>query len=141
MTIDLNHTIVPARDKWVSARFLAGVLGIPTGAPVARFAPVPLSNGVTLDYMDLADGPPDGAPRAEHAFIPGHYAFLVSDEVLDAALARLTAAGVAYHAQPDGSEPSQLYNSGGGRGFYFRDPDAHLMELFTRPVSPSPLGT
>jgi catechol 2,3-dioxygenase-like lactoylglutathione lyase family enzyme len=134
MTIELNHTVVPARDKWTSARFLAGMLGIPTGAPVARFAPVPLGNGVTLDYMDLADGPPDGLQRVEHAFIPGHYAFLVSDEVFDAALARLTAAGVVYHARPDGTGPSQLYQSEGGRGLYFRDPDEHLMEVFTRPA-------
>ncbi len=134
MTVELNHTIVPARDKWASARFLAGILGIPTGVPVARFAPVPLGNGVTLDYMDLADGPPDGVQRAEQAFIPGHYAFLVPDEVFDAALARLAIAGVAYHAGPDGSGASQLYQSQGGRGLYFRDPDAHLMELFTRPA-------
>src|ERR1700733_13190635 len=140
MTIDLNHTIVPARDKWASARFLAGVLGIPIGAPVARFAPVPLGNGVTLDYMDLADGPPDGVSRGQEAFIPGHYAFLVSDEVFDAALARLAAAHIAYHAHPDGSAPSQLYHSEGGRGLYFRDPDAHLMELFTRPVLADLLG-
>jgi hypothetical protein len=47
MSIQLNHTIVPARDKHVSAEFLAGILGIPTSPDVARFAPVTISNGVT----------------------------------------------------------------------------------------------
>jgi hypothetical protein len=36
MTAQLNHTIVYARNKEVSATFLAGILGIPTSPPVAR---------------------------------------------------------------------------------------------------------
>ena len=29
MTTELNHTIVPAHDPEASARFLAGILGLP----------------------------------------------------------------------------------------------------------------
>ena len=54
MAIELNHTIVPARDPKASARFLAGILGIEVGAPVSHFTPVTLDNQVTLDY-DHAD--------------------------------------------------------------------------------------
>jgi len=54
MAIELNHTIVPARDPKASARFLAGILGIEVGAPVSHFTPVVLDNHVTLDY-DHAD--------------------------------------------------------------------------------------
>ena len=85
MTVELNHVIVPATDKWASARFVADILGINTGPGVARFAPLPLNNGVTMDYMDIADGPPDGMSRPASTPARGHYAFMVSNDVFDAA--------------------------------------------------------
>lgn len=124
MPIQLNHTIVPARDKHASAGFLAGILGIPTSPDVARFAPLILGNGVTLDYMDLADDP------------MRHYAFLVSEDDFDAIFARITAAGLRYHAAPNGDLPGEIYRSRtGGRGVYFPDPDGHLMEVLTRDLT------
>lgn len=124
MSIQLNHTIVPARDKHASAEFLARILGIPTSPDVARFAPVTISNAVTLDYMNLADNPPQ------------HYAFLVSEDTFDAVFARITAAGLRYHADPNGDLPGEIYHSRtGGRGVYFPDPDGHLMEILTRDLT------
>ncbi|MHB1519650.1 MAG: hypothetical protein ACYCVN_14405 [Acidimicrobiales bacterium] len=38
MTIELNHTIVPSRDKHRSAAFVAGILGLETSPPFARFS-------------------------------------------------------------------------------------------------------
>lgn len=132
MTVTLNHTIVQVRDKGTSARFLADILGLSTSPPVARFLPLVLDNDITLDYMDVAD------PH------PQHYAFFVSEDVFDAGFARVTAAGVAYHADPDGGRPGQTYtNQSGGRGFYFADPDGHLMELLTTApptTMPDPTG-
>jgi catechol 2,3-dioxygenase-like lactoylglutathione lyase family enzyme len=124
MTVELNHTIVPARDKHASAAFLSGILGVPVSPGVAHFVPINLGNGVTLDYDDARD------PQ------PHHYAFLVSEDVFDAAFKRVTAAGIPYHADPGGGRPGEIYQSGpGGRGFYFEDPDGHLMELLTRDLS------
>ncbi len=124
MTVELNHTIVPVRDKHASAAFLAGILGLTPSEPVARFAPLALANGVSLDYMNLADNP------------PSHYAFLVGEDTFDAAFTRITAAGLGYHAEPNGDRPGQIYHSRtGGRGVYFPDPDGHLMELLTRDLS------
>ena len=40
MSVELNHTIVPAHDPQASARFLAGILGRPAGPAVAHFTPV-----------------------------------------------------------------------------------------------------
>lgn len=129
MTTQLNHTIVYARDKQVSARFLAGILGITASAPVARFLPVALANGVALDYMDAADGRLETAGGRPQ---PQHYAFLVTEGTFDAAFARIKAAGIRYHGSPNGDEPGEIYhNSRGGRGVYFPDPDGHLMELLT----------
>jgi catechol 2,3-dioxygenase-like lactoylglutathione lyase family enzyme len=124
MTVELNHTIVPARDKHASAEFLSHILGVPVSPDVAHFVPINLGNGVTLDYDDSSD------PQ------PHHYAFLVTEDVFDAAFEKVTASGVPYHAEPGGGRPGEIYRSGsGGRGFYFSDPDGHLMELLTRDLS------
>ncbi|MDP9843667.1 hypothetical protein [Streptosporangium lutulentum] len=42
MTVELNHTIVPARDPQASAQFLAEILGLSVDPPVAHFTPVTL---------------------------------------------------------------------------------------------------
>jgi hypothetical protein len=31
MSIEFNHTIIPAKDKWVSAKFLADILDLEAG--------------------------------------------------------------------------------------------------------------
>ena len=120
MAIELNHTIVPARDPKASAEFLADILGLQVGAPVAHFTPVTLANGVTLDYdhSDHVD---------EH-----HYAFAVSAAEFEAAFGRVKDAGIPYYADPGCRQAGQVYASeNGNHGVYFRDPDGHLMEILT----------
>ena len=117
MTIELNHTIVPARDPQASARFLADILGLAVDPPVAHFTPVTLSNRVTLDY-DQADD-----------FQAHHYAFMVSEAEFDAAFGRIVDADVTYFADPACRQAGQSYHGNGRRGTYFRDPDGHLMEI------------
>ncbi|NUP48821.1 MAG: VOC family protein [Catenulispora sp.] len=120
MSIQLNHTIVRARDHHASAEFLASILGLPVGEDVGHFAPVVLANDVTLDYMTVAD------PQ------PQHYAFLVSDAEFDAAFARIKERGLSYYAQPGGGGRGQIYTRSDSRGVYFDDPDGHAMEILTR---------
>ncbi|WP_328901037.1 VOC family protein [Streptomyces sp. NBC_00441] len=122
MSVELNHTIVPARDPQLSARFLAGLLGLGVGPPLAHFTPVRLANQVTLDY-----------DRAER-FDSHHYAFMVGEQEFDAAFARIRDGGITYYADPACREAGQIYGSRqvpGRRGTYFRDPDGHLMEILT----------
>jgi catechol 2,3-dioxygenase-like lactoylglutathione lyase family enzyme len=129
VSIELNHTIVPARDPKASARFLADILGLPVDPPVAHFTPVTLANSVSLDY-DRSDDP------AEH-----HYAFAVSGDEFDAAFGRVLAAGLTYYADPACQQPGAVYHSKTGfKGVYFRDPDGHLMEILT-PDTPDTAGT
>jgi catechol 2,3-dioxygenase-like lactoylglutathione lyase family enzyme len=120
MAVELNHTIVPAQDKHASAAFLAGILGLPVGGEVGPFVQVELANGVTLDFMDRDDVPSQ------------HYAFLVDDELFDAAYQRLLDAGVQTWADPDHEVPCEINTRWGGRGVYFPDPVGHNMEILTR---------
>jgi catechol 2,3-dioxygenase-like lactoylglutathione lyase family enzyme len=122
-TVQLNHTAVYARDRRLSAGFIAAVLGVEVGAPFGPFLPVDLGNDVTLDYYETSDEPVQSQ----------HYAFLVPEAQFDAMIARLEALGVTYYADPGHTAPGQINRLFGGRGAYFDDPDGHNMEIMTRP--------
>ncbi|MFF3622519.1 VOC family protein [Streptomyces sp. NPDC002467] len=124
--IQLDHTVVHATDRQLSAEFIAAVLGLTPGAPFGPFLPVDLGNDVTLDYYQQPAGEP---------LQPQHYAFLVPDEQFDGMIARLDAIGVTYYADPGHSEPGRVNRLFGGRGAYFADPDGHNMEIMTRPYA------
>lgn len=117
----LNHIIVPAKDKNVSAKFLADILGVQPDPPWGHFVPVRTSNGVALDFIN------------SHDVRTQHYAFLVDDAEFDAGFARIKDRGIPYYARPDKSGPGEINHYWGGRGVYFEDPDGHLLELITKP--------
>jgi catechol 2,3-dioxygenase-like lactoylglutathione lyase family enzyme len=121
--VRLDHVAVLAKDRQLSAEFLAAVLGLRVGAPFGPFLPVDLGNGVTLDFYEQRDEPVQSQ----------HYAFMVPEEEFDAMLARLDALGVTYFADPHHNEPGRFNRLFGGRGAYFTDPDGHNMEIMTRP--------
>jgi len=122
MTITLNHTIVPARDKNAAARVFAELFGLSFERQNGHFAPVRVNETLTLLFDD------DG-----EAFESHHYAFHVSDHEFDSTLGRVQAAGLAFGSAPWSLEDGRLNDWNGGRGFYFKDPDGHILELMTVP--------
>ena len=120
MSIKLNHTIVPAKDKEAAAKFFAEIFGLQYDEPSGHFAPVRVNEELTLDF-DNAE-----------AFEPHHYAFHVSEEEFDAIFRRIQEAGIDWGSGPRSSQDRQLNYRKGGRGVYFRGPDGHLLELLTR---------
>ncbi len=126
MSVELNHTIVAAKDRQVSAEFLAGILGLKVGAAWGPFLPLQTSNSVTLDFVSSAE-----------TITMQHYAFLMSEEEFDGAFERIKAAGVTYYPGPDLSRPGEINHNDGGRGLYVLDPAGHGMEIITRPYGSS----
>jgi catechol 2,3-dioxygenase-like lactoylglutathione lyase family enzyme len=122
MTVQLNHTIVAAKDKARSARFLTELLGLPEPRPFGHFLVVELANGVSLDYVE-----------APHDIAGQHYAFLVSDDVFDALIAKIRERALPHWADPRGQHPGEINTDHGGRGVYFQDPSGHYLEAITRP--------
>ena len=122
MTVDLNHTIVWCRDQEASATFLADILGRPAPARFAHFHVVALDNGVSMDFAAK-----DGAIARQH------YAFLIGDAEFDDVFARVRQRGLTYWADPGRTREGEINTRDNGRGFYFRDPDGHLLEVLTRP--------
>ena len=121
MAIELNHTIVPARDKEESVRFYERILGLKYEGPLGHFAPIRIpSQSLTLDFDN------------RESFQPQHYAFKVSEAEFDEIFARLKDEGLAYGSEPWSAENGEINHWNGGLGVYFRDPDGHLLELLTR---------
>ena len=121
MAVQLNHTIVWCTDKKRSAAFAAEILGLPAAVPFGPFMIVELDNDVSIDFHDA------GADIA-----PQHYAFLISEEEFDQVFARVTERGIEYFADPGCRQRGEINRRDRGRGFYFADPDGHLLEVLTR---------
>ncbi len=121
MPVQLNHTIVAARDKRQSATFLAEILGVAAPTRYGPFLVVELDNGVSLDF---ADG---GSPH------PQHYAFLVGEAEFDEIFERIRGRGLTYWADPFHHRPGEINTNDGGRGVYWEDPSGHNLEIITRP--------
>ena len=111
MTIELNHTIVPANDKEKSARFFADIFGLQYEGSSGHFAPVRVNDRLTLDFDQ------------DDSFDPHHYAFQVSDDVFEAIFKRVQIAGLAYGSHPWDAENRKLNDWNGGRGILLPRPE------------------
>jgi len=119
--IELNHTIVPARDKEQSARFYEKIFGFKYEGPFGHFAPVRIaSQSLSLDFDNRT------------TFEPHHYAFKVGEAEFDDIFSRVKAEGLAYGSGPFTPDDMKINHWNDGRGVYFRDPSGHLLELLTR---------
>ena len=121
MTIQLNHTIVSARDQEASARFLTDILGLPAPTRYGPFTVVQTGE-TSLDFHST-----------DEAITSQHYAFLVSEAAFDDIFGRIQSKGVPYWADPHHTKPGEINTRDGGRGCYFDDPDGHNLEILTRP--------
>lgn len=122
MSVQLDHTIVAARDSNVSATFLSEILGLPAATRMGPFIAVQVANGVTLDFMNSAGD-----------ITPQHYAFAMTDPEFDEIFGRIRERKLAYWADPYRSRPGEIRQQNGARGVYFEDPSGHFLEILTRP--------
>ena len=123
MTIQLNHTIVHAKDKHESARFLVEILGLPAATSFGPFLVVQVANDVSLDFAGTDHGPVHRQ----------HYAFLVGEADFDEIFGRIKKRALPYWADPFHRRPGEINHNDGGRGVYWDDPDGHTLEIITRP--------
>jgi catechol 2,3-dioxygenase-like lactoylglutathione lyase family enzyme len=125
MTIVLDHTIVPAKDKAASAKFFAEIFGLTVKPGQGYFAQVQVNDSLTFDFADEPE------PESHH------YAFHISEAEFEAIFGRVKAKGLPYGSGPYNHTAGQIYTRRGGRGFYFEDPNGHLLEVMTVPETGS----
>jgi catechol 2,3-dioxygenase-like lactoylglutathione lyase family enzyme len=119
MPILLDHTIVPARDKLASAKFFAEIFGLSVKSADGYFAQVQVNDSLTFDFADETE------PQSHH------YAFHISDTEFEAIYERVKSKGLPYGSGPYNHTDGKIYTRRGGRGFYFEDPNGHLLEVMT----------
>ena len=119
MAIQLDHLIVPSRNRLEGAKFLAHLLDVPWAESQGSFTPVYVNENLTLDFADRD-------PFERH-----HYCFRVGDAEFDAIFGRIRAAGITYRSRPRGDNDMQINTRLGGRNLYWEDADGHLWEILT----------
>lgn len=128
MAIHLNHTIVAAHDKEVSATFLTHILGLRPPVLLGPFAVVCIDDETSLDYVNV-----ENDRGSDRDIASQHYAFLVTEKEFDEIFGRIRDRHLTYWADPYRREPNQINRWDDGRGIYFDDPSGHLLEVITRP--------
>lgn len=121
MSIELDHVIVPARNKRSAAELLAFILGVPWAeSGVGPFSPVFINDGFTLDFV-----------QTDSAFPVHHYCFRVNDSAFDDILARISEKGIEYRSSPHGPVDMRINTQNGGRNVYWNEPEGHVWEILT----------
>ena len=122
MQVQLDHLMIPAKDKVAAAQRLAEILDVSWApANVGPFAAVYVNEGLTIDFDEWTE-----------EFPKGHYCFRVSETEFGAILARLQKLGIAYRSLPHGPVDYQVNRSVGGQIVYWAEPDGHVWEVLTR---------
>src|SRR3954469_7081366 len=121
MTIHLDHSIVPSRNKIAGAKLLAELLGVPWAeSSIGPFAPVFVNDGLTLDFIDT-----------DEDFPVYHFCFRVDPAEFDVILERIKAAGIAYRSHVRAPVNMQVSTDFGGKGVYWNEPEGHQWEMLT----------
>ena len=121
MAVQLDHLLIPARNKEAAAKQLAEILGVRWGpANVGPFSAVHVNAGLTIDFDEWTED-----------FPKGHYCFRVAEAEFQAILGRLQASGIAYRSLPHGPEDRKVNTSMRGSIVYWSEPGGHVWELLT----------
>jgi len=121
MPIQLDHTIVPARNRVAAAKLLAELLGVAWAeSGPGPFAPVYVNDGLTLDFIDT-----------DEDFPVYHFCFRVNPELFDVILGRIKAAGIKYRSTVRGPSDMEVNTELGGRIVYWNEPEGHQWEMLT----------
>jgi catechol 2,3-dioxygenase-like lactoylglutathione lyase family enzyme len=119
MKVELDHTIVPSRDKVAAARMLGELLGVPWApSGLGPFAPVYVNDGLTLDFIDT-----------DEAFPVYHFCFRVGPADFDAILERIRSAGIPFRSDVHGPVDMKVHPHYGN--VYWDVPDGHAWEILT----------
>lgn len=122
MGVRLDHTIVWVHSHRESADFLASILAVPEPERFGPFLVFRLENGVSLDLHEQG---------ADAQISLQHYAFRVDEKEFEGIFGRVKARGLEYWADPGRTRSGETYEFRGDRGFYFTDPNGHLLEVIT----------
>ena len=118
MSVILDHTIVSARSKEESARFLAEILNLPEPISWGHFEIVQVGE-LSIDFVNAS-----GEIQSRH------FAFKVSEQEFDEIFSRIQTRELQFWADPSKSRPNEINTRDGGRGFLLLRPKRTLSRSF-----------
>ena len=127
--MDLDHTIIPVKDKEAASQLMARIMGWEFLGISSYQGHVRVNDTLVVRFDDKEA---DGERK------PLHFAFHVENGEFDAILERLVAEGLNYGTSPR-DQNMQWNELNGGRRTFFSDVDGHSFELMTA-ASPTGLG-
>jgi len=115
----LDHLIVPSRNRQASAKLLASILDV-AWAPdsMGMFSAVYVNPSLTIDFGE------------REQFDVHHYCFMVTDAEFDAIHQRLVDSAIPYRSSPHGPM-DMMVNTENGRNLFWFDDDGHNWEILT----------
>lgn len=116
----LDHTIIPCSNNITSAEFYADILRFRRGEPHFSFEVVHVEDNLKLLFA-----------KSKH-IRSNHYAFRAYPMEYDLVLSRVITRGLAYGDSPTDRHNALEYIRGDDKGFYFDDPDGHILEVITK---------
>lgn len=127
--MDLDHTIIPVKDKEAASQLMARIMGWEFLGISGYQGHVRVNDTLVIRFDDR---------EADVEKKPLHFAFHVGDEEFDAILERLGAEGLKHGTSP--RDMNMQWNElHGGRRTFFLDSHGHSFELMTA-ASPPGLG-
>jgi extradiol dioxygenase family protein len=118
MTIALDHMSVAAADRIATAEFYAQLFGGRYEGTRKDYAPVIVNEGLTLNFEE--------AEPVEAR----HYAFRMAPDEWQRVKERLSAGAIPFGDSTRTSDGS-VYERAGLKGFFFKDPNGHSVEIIT----------
>ena len=118
----LDHTIVPCRDNIASANFYNEVLGFKKGGSHYSFEVIYVDGTLKLLFSN------------RKKVRSNHYAFHASAKEYDMVLSHIIVRGLPYGSSPTDRHNESEYLRENDKGFYFDDPDGHVLEVMTERV-------
>jgi len=115
----LDHTIVPCSEKIASAKFYAEILCFKESGSHYSFEVVNVDHTLKLLFS-----------TRKH-ISSNHYAFRASAKEYDTVLNRLIVRSLPYGNSPTDRTNELEYTRAEEKGFYFDDPDGHILEVMT----------
>lgn len=122
MAIQLDHLMIPTKDRLASAKLLGTILGVPWAEQSAfgPFSPVFVNDGLTIDFDEW----PEPIPKQ-------HYCFRVDLKEFESILKRLKKLSIAFRSTPSGQANNLVNEAFGGHLVYWGEPNGHVWEMLT----------
>lgn len=124
--MDLDHTVIPVKDKEEASMLMARVMGWEFLGVRGSQGHVRVNDTLVMRFDDKESG---REPKSHH------FAFCVEAEEFDRILERIIAEGLKYgtSARDMNMQTNEL---NGGRRTFFSDPNGHSFELMTAASPP-----